>query len=144
MSTISQFMQQNHRHCDDLFTRAEASVADSEWGNAVAQWDNFSTDLIKHLAMEEQVLFPAFEQATGNTQGPTVVMRMEHEQMRMLLEEMADCIESQDQARFLGLSESLMLLIQQHNMKEEQMLYPMADRALPHASDILARMQAVD
>ena len=31
---------------------------------------------------------------------------------------------------FFGVSESLMMLMQQHNMKEEQMLYKMADMHL--------------
>jgi len=39
--------------------------------------------------MEEEVLFPAFETRTGNTMGPTYVMRTEHEQIRALLQVMA-------------------------------------------------------
>jgi iron-sulfur cluster repair protein YtfE (RIC family) len=36
-----------------------------------------------------------------------------------------------------------MMLIQQHNMKEEQMLYPMTDQALSDATAVLADMQAL-
>ncbi len=144
MDSISQYMQQHHRDCDALFTLAEASAADKDWASAAAQWLEFSEKIHQHLRMEEEVLFPTFEAETGQTQGPTMVMRMEHKQMRALLSEMSNCVEAQNQDRFLGLAESLMLLIQQHNMKEEQMLYPMTDRALGDAAAVLARMQAVD
>lgn len=141
MSSISEYMQHHHRDCDELFARAEASAADKDWSSSAEQWSDFTRQMDQHLRMEEEVLFPAFEAETGQTQGPTMVMRMEHEQMRALLGEMSGCIENRDQQRFLGLAESLMVLIQQHNMKEEQMLYPMTDRALGDAAAILAQMQ---
>ncbi len=47
-----------------------------------------------------------------------------------------------DGPRFLDLSETLMVLIQQHNMKEEQILYPMADNAIPDSASLVERMQA--
>ena len=36
-----------------------------------------------------------------------------------------------DKDAYLSLAESMMILLQQHNMKEEQMLYAMCDRMLP-------------
>jgi len=143
MQIISQYMQQNHRECDELFVRAEASASDGNWAGAASHFDNFNTLLERHLNMEEQVLFPAFETETGHTQGPTAVMRMEHEQIRGLITELKTSLESKDSQRFLGLTESLMMLIQQHNMKEEQMLYPMTDQALSDAAAVLADMQAL-
>lgn len=143
MSIISQYMQQNHRDCDALFVNAEASASEGNWADAATHFDSFNTMLERHLNMEEQVLFPAFETETGHTEGPTVVMRMEHEQIRGLITELKTCLDSKDQERFLGLTDSLMLLIQQHNMKEEQMLYPMTDRALSDSAAVLAKMQAL-
>jgi hemerythrin-like domain-containing protein len=53
---------------------------------------------------------------------------MEHEQMRALLAQMNDALAAQEQQRFLGLGETLMMLTQQHNMKEENILYPIMDQ----------------
>ena len=64
------------------------------------------------------------------TQGPTQVMRYEHEQVRGLIGNMAKAIEDKDKDAALSLAESMMILLQQHNMKEEQMLYAMCDRQL--------------
>jgi hemerythrin-like domain-containing protein len=81
--------------------------------------------------MEEEVLFPAFEQATGMTDGgPTFVMRSEHDQMRGLLEQMETAADGGDRDELIDLGDTLLMLIQQHNQKEEQMLYPLAEQAL--------------
>jgi len=62
--------------------------------------------------------------------GPTQVMRHEHAQARDLIEKLERAIENKDKETFLSAGESLMILIQQHNMKEEQILYPMSDQHL--------------
>jgi hypothetical protein len=40
---------------------------------------------------------------------------------------------------YLGLSATLNMLTQQHNLKEESMLYPMSDRVLADTRDALIR-----
>jgi iron-sulfur cluster repair protein YtfE (RIC family) len=144
MHTILDFLGSDHRACDELFAATEAAVAQKNWGSARDLFARFQAAMARHLAMEEDVLFPAFEARTGNSMGPTEVMRMEHAQMRGLLQGMASSVAAGDQGRFLGLSETLNMLTQQHNLKEENMLYPMSDRVLDSERDGLIRaMQAI-
>jgi hemerythrin-like domain-containing protein len=76
--------------------------------------------------------------------GPTQVMRMEHEQMRALIADMAAAAAAGNAAAYLGASETLNMLMQQHNLKEENMLYPMSDRALAEEREAILRgMDAV-
>lgn len=130
MSMIVDFMGSDHRACDDLFASAEAAVARKNWDSARSLFERFQTAMAHHFSMEEDVLFPAFESRTGMNMGPTEVMRTEHAQMRDLLQDMARAVADTHHSRYLGLSETLNMLMQQHNLKEENMLYPMADRAL--------------
>lgn len=121
-------MQQSHRDCDELFARAESAVASCNLLEAASAWQAFVLDLEQHITIrEEGLLFPAFENA-GGPSGPTFMMRSEHEQMRALVTQINEALEKEDAIRFLGLADTLMILIQQHNMKEEQILYPMLDR----------------
>ena len=144
MHTILDFLGSDHRACDDLFASTEAAVAQKNWDGARDLFARFQAAMARHLAMEEDVLFPAFEARTGNSMGPTQVMRMEHAQMRGLLQEMASAVLAGNQNGFLGLSETLNMLMQQHNLKEENMLYPMSDRVLDSERDGLIRaMEAV-
>jgi hemerythrin-like domain-containing protein len=57
-------------------------------------------------------------------------MRSEHQQMRGLLDQMASAASAGDHQELLDQGDTLLLLIQQHNQKEEGVLYPMAARAL--------------
>ena len=72
-------------------------------------------------------------------------MRGEHRQMRQLLEQMRGGLAARDGDAFDGGAETLLILMQQHNMKEENILYPMCDSALD-SSDVgpalVARLKA--
>jgi iron-sulfur cluster repair protein YtfE (RIC family) len=143
MNSISDFMSKNHRECDHLFAAAEESVANGKWDKAKSEFDAFQAETGRHLAMEEDVFFPAFDAKTGMQGGPTFVMRSEHEQIRELIADMAQAIVDKDSDSYLGTSETLMVLMQQHNMKEEQMLYRMMDQALGlEAGSLLERAGA--
>lgn len=130
-TTLSEFFTGDHRACDARWVDVEAA-AESNDADATKQcWAAFDAALRKHLGWEEQVMFPAFEQATGMTEGgPTFVMRSEHEQMRGLLGQMGSAAQTGDFDELVDLGDTLLMLIQQHNQKEEHMLYPMAERAL--------------
>jgi len=69
-------------------------------------------------------------------------MRSEHDQVKVMLEQMNMAIQDQDIDRAMGVIESVMLLIQQHNMKEEQILYPMTDSHLDNSADVIAKMDS--
>jgi hemerythrin-like domain-containing protein len=58
------------------------------------------------------------------------MMRYEHEQMRSLLGQLAAACAAKDRDSYAGVAETLLMLMQQHNMKEENILYPMCDQAL--------------
>lgn len=141
MGSIKDYMTDEHRRCDDRFAAAEKAVADGEWEAGEAQFDTFRKAMEEHFDMEEIVLFPEFEETTGMTDGPTAVMRSEHEEMRRLFEQMAMAMGARYEDEYLDAAETLLILMQQHNMKEEQMLYEMADRQFgDRASEVLERM----
>ena len=128
---IKQFMAQDHRDCDQLFAKAENAASKEDWETASQAFNEFIQAMERHLGIEELTLFPAFEEATGIVTGPTEMMRMEHEQMRTLFSEMKAAMEQRDSDNYLGEAETLLILMQQHNMKEEQILYNIMDQRLP-------------
>jgi hemerythrin-like domain-containing protein len=144
MPTILDFLGSDHKACDETFALAEAAVAQANWTEARSLFERFELAMAHHFAMEEDVLFPAFETHTGMVSGPTQVMRMEHAQMRELIEEMARAVAAGDRNGYLGLSETLNMLMQQHNLKEENMLYPMSDQVLAGERErVIREMEAV-
>ncbi len=140
MAALTATMQQNHRECDELFSNAEEAAAKGDWSAAEQAWQAFAKKLDTHITVKEEgILFPAIEAVNG-PMGPTQMMRAEHEQMRALVSQLDDAVKAKDKQQYLGLSETLMMLMQQHNMKEEQILYPMIERSVPDASELLKQV----
>lgn len=140
---LSQYLSNEHKCCDEQFAIMEQCVAEGNWSEATDAYKRFMVEMHHHLSTEEDILFPAFEQASGMAQGPTMVMRQEHEQFRQLFSEMEEAIAGKQQQDFLGASETLLIMMQQHNAKEEQILYPMVDRVLgQHAESLLESIKA--
>ena len=143
MELISQYMSRHHKQCDDAFARAEDMAAASDWTGLTRDGGLFLSEMERHIGLEEDVLFPAFEERTGMTSGPTETMRMEHEQMRGMFARMRAAIEAKDAEQYLGVAETLLILLQQHNMKEEDMMYPMLDQSLGgDAPGLLRQLEA--
>lgn len=130
MGQLAIFFTKDHHDCDAQWANVEAAAESGDNAAASQAFAAFDRDMRHHLGMEEDILFPAFEQATGMMGGPTQVMRAEHRQMRALLDEMGRAMEAGDPDLALDHGDTLLMLIQQHNVKEEGMLYPMAEQAL--------------
>lgn len=139
MSTIKEYLTNDHRRCDEIFASMEDSASKSLL-DAKEITQSFIDASEHHFQMEERVMFAEFEQKTGMTDGPTSMMRHEHTQMRGLMKELMQSLEDNNKDRFFGFSETLMILMQQHNMKEEQMLYTMAQQHLSEESDRIIDM----
>lgn len=126
------------------------------------------TQLALHARKEEEALFPAMERVIG-AEGPTAVMRMEHEDihgqgrlLRATLRELNEVehprIEaSRERLRrsmaaggnanvFRELSEQILQLLDMHFYKEEQILFPMAQRMLAPAvlDEVAAAISALE
>ena len=102
-----------------------------------------------HHGKEEDLLFPAMEAAGIPEQGPTAVMRMEHEEGRALVKRIAQLSEADeiDQGTLAGPALQYVDLLRAHIGKEDHILYPMARRfmsdtamgALDTASEVADR-----
>jgi len=142
---ITDFMGDDHRRCDLIFASAEESVSKGDWSSAESNNRRFLEAMEHHFRMEEEMLFPRFEEVSGHAMGPTEMMRHEHRQMRQLFEQMNQAVSAQSADDYLGASETLLILMQQHNAKEEQMLYPMSDQVLAGEQDeLINKLEAVE
>lgn len=143
MTSIRSYMTDDHRHCDDLFADTEQAIGNRNLEAAKASFEHFRGAILAHFASEEKTLFPAFEEKTGMSMGPTQVMRMEHVQMRGLLDDAANALNIGETDDYLGIAETLLIMMQQHNMKEENILYPMCDQHLAgETPQLLERLES--
>lgn len=106
-----------------------------------------------HHGKEQDLLFPALERrGFPRESGPIGVMLYEHDQGRAFVRQMAEAMEAwargEEEAKLQLLSgaRGYAQLLSQHIQKENQILFPMADRALSAADqqELLEKFAGVE
>ena len=121
----------DHDRLDALETAAFEARAAGNPGEAAGLYAQFARGLARHIGFEEDLLFPLLESRLGfpPSAGPTAVMRMEHLEIRALLDRIRAAI-GDPAVDPLPLRQRLHAVLIPHNEKEERILYPMADARL--------------
>jgi uncharacterized protein (DUF2249 family)/hemerythrin-like domain-containing protein len=129
--TITGYFQSDHRRLDAIYGRFQDAAHEARWPDALSAFREFSLGLRRHIKAEEEILFPAFEEKTGmHDAGPTFVMKMEHKDIRELLDKITEHTEKGDGPVVSEAASALTNLLADHNMKEEHILYPESDSFL--------------
>ncbi len=124
--TITAFYEEDHDRLDELFKTFQASKQ-SDFAKAKEAFKEFKIGLQRHILWEEELLFPMWEEKTGMIEdGPTPVMRFEHDQIKTLLEAIHQKMEQQNLDTDQD-EQALVNLLSSHNRKEERALYPAID-----------------
>jgi regulator of cell morphogenesis and NO signaling len=89
--------------------------------------------LRRHIYLEEEFLFPLLRQAEPGLAVPVFVMLREHAQIWATLDSLEGAAGA-DAGTGLALGKRLTVRLLHHNLEEEKILYPRADRALPLAA----------
>lgn len=142
---VSDAFCSDHERLARLEVDAFVARAAGDTAAAATRYGVFSAGLRRHIAIEEELLFPLFEMRAGlfPDPRPTEKMRKEHTEILRLLGEIlrtiGDPAKLPDQARA-----AFHQILEEHHLKEEGLLYPALDMVLtPEESDALvARVQA--
>lgn len=141
---VNEALAWDHDRLEETEARAFALLEGGDAAGAREAWAEFSFGLRRHIGFEEAILFPAFEQGTGMPPdgGPTAVMRHEHRRIEELLDAIGSALAGAGTP--LPLRAELHRVLGEHNMKEEQILYPMTDNCLgaEEGDALMARIQA--
>ena len=125
--TIAAFYEQDHDRLDELFKTFQKEKR-SDFAVAKEAFNEFKFGLQRHIVWEEELLFPLWEKKTGRSEeGPTVVMRAEHRQIRQQLEAIHDKV-TESNPNSDQEEQMLLDILGSHNRKEERALYPAIDQ----------------
>jgi uncharacterized protein (DUF2249 family)/hemerythrin superfamily protein len=140
---VAEALSWDHDRLDELELRAFVALGAGDLEQARRWWRAFHHGLNRHIRFEEELLFPVFEARAGLPQGgPTAVMRSEHREIRMALEAITRDLEAAS-ADVEELRCGLHRVLEDHNRKEEAILYPAMDRLLSDVEGdaLVARIQ---
>jgi uncharacterized protein (DUF2249 family) len=128
---ISDALGWDHERLARLEVGAFVARAAGDTETASIWYEAFSSGLRRHIAVEEQILFPIFEERSGlpPDSGPTEVMRAEHREILRLLGEILQTIG--DPAKLPDEKRAAFHeILEEHHLKEEGILYPALDDVL--------------
>lgn len=145
LRAVNEALSWDHDRLDALEARAFAARGKGDHDEAKAIYAGFAHGLRRHIRFEEEILFPEFETRAGFSPevGPTAVMRDEHREILRCLDRIeagiGDATASVDSSRH-----TLHAVLGNHNLKEENIVYPLTDQALTadQRDALVARMQA--
>jgi uncharacterized protein (DUF2249 family)/hemerythrin superfamily protein len=141
---VNEALSWDHDRLDALEATAFEKRALGDLQLAYDLYAEFAAGLKRHIGFEEELLFPAFEEKTGMppTAGPTAVMRAEHREIKELLDRIEAGI-ADAAAPVEELRGRFHAVLADHNLKEEQILYPATDDLLgPEEADrLVSRIQ---
>ena len=145
MGTLSDYLIQDHQRCDMLLRQTQQHVGAADWVDAGRAAAAFLGALERHVRIEEDIVFPAYERALGTEAMPTTAMRADHQRVRALAQRLASAIEARSAHDFVAHAESLLLTMHLHSEKEEGVLYPVIERVLAQRSaELIEAARALD
>ena len=125
-SDLWSLFEHDHKRIDFNISRLRESAGNSAEAKSI--YSKVRAQLLKHIELEEAVLFPAFgEHAAPGQTGPVQVMIAEHREITSILVAAANSL---DEKSIGPNTDALIGKLAVHNKKEELILYPMINRAL--------------
>jgi regulator of cell morphogenesis and NO signaling len=141
--SISDFYEKDHDRLEILF-RDYMKFKNLHFAKAREDFVAFKHGLERHIAWEKEILFPIFQAKTGIVEGPIAVLEDEHRQILRILERINLKMQRND-ASSSRLEHDLVVILGHHNVKEENVLYPVLDHLLSaeEKADLFMKMQNI-
>jgi regulator of cell morphogenesis and NO signaling len=121
---ISAALEEEHRQFDEELATFRAGLVDGKWLTLPG-----AQTLRRHIYLEEEFLFP--ELRRSGLEAPVMVMVREHGEIWSVLDTIEDAAAAaMDTTLAREACDRLSDLLAEHNLKEERILYPAADRLI--------------
>jgi iron-sulfur cluster repair protein YtfE (RIC family) len=136
-----------HHHSEfESFVYEFTDAVESEaWDDADRVFKKLVAELKVHMAMEEEVLYPAYESNPDLPPEPVQALRSEHDNIVRLLQDLAVVIKTRDSEHALNSMLPLERALISHHEKEEDIFLPLAGLVLmPRKDDILQQLRSFD
>lgn len=130
MGNTDNWLVHEHSQYENLLSRCQDAVEMEDWGTADRVFRELVAYLKQHMAVEEEVLYPAYEATAHAPQGPTRALREEHDQIVRLFRDMAAVIKTRDSEHVIDCLSHLEYQMVKHHEKEEDIFLPMASQIL--------------
>ncbi|MDJ0741270.1 MAG: hemerythrin domain-containing protein [Gammaproteobacteria bacterium] len=136
------WLYHDHRKFESLVYQCRTASDAGDWEIVKGLVEQLLVAYESHVAIEEQILFPAYEAHPGAPAEPTEALKSDHVQIFRLFRHVAKQLEDDIPASVADDLAMLFRTLARHHEKEEQIFLPMASEALYADKDaILADLE---
>jgi hemerythrin-like domain-containing protein len=141
---LSDLMGGDHHDLDDRWERLQRTPA-SDRATRRDMFDAFRADLLHHIDVEEELLFPAMLDQDPSLRGLVERLLEEHREVKETLEQFGRALDG-GSSSVDDLAFTLVNVLGEHNAREESSVYPWLDDHLAPAQALEAveRLRARD
>ena len=130
MTNSDNWLVHEHSLYEGLLSLCQDAVEMEDWETVDRVFNELVTHLKRHMDLEEEVLYPAYESTPHAPQGPTAALREEHSAIVRLIRDMGRIINTKDSEHVLSGLTHLEFQMIKHHEKEEDIFLPMASHIL--------------
>ncbi len=142
MNGADNWLIHEHSLYENLLSQCMEGIEMEDWRSVDTLFKRLVKHLKRHMALEEEVLYPAYEAAAYAPQGPTGALREEHDHIVRLIVDMARVIKTRDSDYVLECLTHLEKQMIKHHEKEEDLFLPMASHILEANREEISRQLA--
>lgn len=141
--TLAEHLRSDHARIDGLLNEMQHFLRVGALAEADQHFAVLDEALSRHMAAEEELLFPAMLRMTEAVARAVPGMLAEHGELRALLPELAAALAKQDVLANEALLPQLRRSLARHHEDEEHLVYPISDWALSpdEQEDLVKRLR---
>lgn len=128
--TLAEHLRSDHARIDSLLTEIQHFLRVGALAEADRHLAALDEALNRHMAAEEELLFPAMQRMTEAVARAVPGMVAEHGELRALLPELSAALAKQDVLASEALLPQVRRSLARHHEDEERLVYPISDWAL--------------
>jgi hemerythrin superfamily protein len=128
--SLAEHLRADHARIDGLLTEIQHFMRVGAWAEADQHLAALDHDLVRHMAAEEALLFPALQNMTEAVARAVPGLLAEHGELRELLPELATALAKQNVVASETILPQLRRSLARHHEDEERLVYPISDWAL--------------
>jgi iron-sulfur cluster repair protein YtfE (RIC family) len=127
---VTEYLAWDHDGQEDDLLAARDAVDVGHLADALRHFDAYRRRLLRHMRLEELILFPLIQSLVPRIARDVGEMRHEHVHVQHQLGEARQAIDAGDVDGFRRAFDELGLILMAHEAREERIVYPILDRSL--------------
>lgn len=144
MDTTNNWLIHDHHKYDEMLTECELAADMADWKDAIQLFDKFTTELKLHMQLEDEVLYPLFEEKQSDDDDEMSILHEEHENLMRLLRDLVCVIKTKNIEHFMDSLVPLHEVMNEHNEHEEMVFEHLgSDSLLTRHDEITERLSAI-